>query len=108
MLTLVSEMKAGLLRRTSILDNVSMHLFCFFKLGGKHLQINCFLFQTWDYDVRWLYYIDFLRKEEFQYDTHYKFHVRWSIPTKCKPIPRATASIFFTFLLSKIKPKVRI
>ncbi|CAE1171127.1 AKAP14 [Acanthosepion pharaonis] len=61
--------------------------------------------KTWDYDASWLFCIDFLRREEFEFDTHYKYQVRWSIPTRCKPIPRATASIFFTFLLSKVKPK---
>ena len=30
----------------------------------------------------------------------------WSIPTRRKPIPRSTASVYFTFEVSKIKPEV--
>ena len=30
----------------------------------------------------------------------------WSIPTRRKPIPRATASVYFTIKISKFKPKV--
>ncbi len=35
----------------------------------------------------------------------YNFRARWSIPTRRKPIPRFTASVYFTFDVSKIKPK---
>lgn len=30
----------------------------------------------------------------------------WSIPTRRKPIPKFTASVYFTYVVSKIKPKV--
>ncbi|XP_041348445.1 A-kinase anchor protein 14-like isoform X2 [Gigantopelta aegis] len=61
--------------------------------------------ETWEYDDCWLYCIDFLGEEEFEFDKRYVFRARWSIPTRRKPIPRATASIYFTFNVSKIKPK---
>ena len=61
--------------------------------------------KTWQYDVSWLYCIDFLGAEEFDFDTRYRFRVRWSIPTRRKPIPRATASVYFSFVVSKIKPE---
>ena len=64
------------------------------------------LFQTWDYEDSWLFCVDYLGQNEHQYDTRYRFRVRWSIPTRRKPIPRATASVYFTFEVSKIKPKV--
>ena len=32
----------------------------------------------------------------------------WSIPTRRKPIPRSTASVYFTFEVSKIKPEVSV
>ena len=50
--------------------------------------------------------MDYLGQDEHQYDTRYRFRVRWSIPTRRKPVPRATASVYFTFEVSKIKPKV--
>ncbi|VDI58318.1 A-kinase anchor protein 14-like [Mytilus galloprovincialis] len=61
--------------------------------------------KTWQYDVSWLYCIDFLGAEEYDFDSRYRFRVRWSIPTRRKPIPRATASVYFSFVVSKIKPK---
>ncbi|XP_062588727.1 A-kinase anchor protein 14-like [Saccostrea cucullata] len=36
--------------------------------------------------------------------TRYRFRVRWSIPTRRKPIPRATACVYFSFVVSSIKP----
>nr|XP_002129712.1 A-kinase anchor protein 14-like [Ciona intestinalis] len=60
---------------------------------------------TWKRDSAWLYCIDFLNEEEHDYDRRFNFRVRWSIPTRRKPIPRATASVYFTIKVSKIKPQ---
>lgn len=46
-------------------------------------------------------------KDDLQYDTRFRYRVRWSVPTRRLPIPRFTASIYFTITISKIKPKVR-
>lgn len=59
---------------------------------------------TWVRDNAWLHCIDFIGKEELDYDFKYVYRVRWSIPTRRKPIPRATACVYFTFQVSKIKP----
>ena len=64
------------------------------------------LFQTWKYDNSWLYCIDYLGNDDHEFDVRHRFRVRWSIPTRRKPIPRATACVYFTFQVSKIKPKV--
>lgn len=61
--------------------------------------------KTWDYQDSWQYCIDYLGEDEHEFDMRYRFRVRWSIPTRRKPIPRATACIYFTFEVSKIKPK---
>jgi len=61
--------------------------------------------KTWDYQGSWLYCIDYLGEDEHEFDMRYRFRVRWSIPTRRKPIPRATACVYFTFEVSKIKPK---
>ncbi|XP_071492761.1 A-kinase anchor protein 14-like [Diadema setosum] len=61
--------------------------------------------KTWEYDQSWLYCIDFLREEDDQYSKKYRYQVRWSVPTRRKPIPRATACVYFTIEVSKIKPK---
>jgi len=44
--------------------------------------------------------------DELEFDTRYRYRVRWSIPTRRHPIPRATASVYFTIEVSKITPKV--
>ncbi|GAB1609473.1 A-kinase anchor protein 14-like [Argonauta hians] len=61
--------------------------------------------QTWEFHSSWLYHIDFLTTEELEFDYLHKYRVRWSIPTRCQPIPRGTVCIYFTFQVSKIKPK---
>ncbi|XP_064615599.1 A-kinase anchor protein 14-like [Liolophura sinensis] len=61
--------------------------------------------QTWEYEDSWLYCIEFLGEDEHEFDTRYRYRVRWSIPTRRKPVPRATACVYFTFQVSKIKPK---
>lgn len=71
------------------------------------LKIWNFLIKTWEFGECWLYCIDFIEKNEKEFTTLYNFKVCWSMPTRRKPIPRFTASVFFTFDVSKIKPKVK-
>lgn len=65
------------------------------------------LLQTWERDGSWLYCIDFLREEEHPYSWRYRYAIKWSIPTRRRPIPRATASVYITIEVSKFKPKVK-
>jgi len=46
----------------------------------------------WDVNECWLHCTDFIEKT----DDAYQFRVRWSIPTRRKPIPAATACVYFT------------
>ncbi|XP_033127041.1 A-kinase anchor protein 14-like [Anneissia japonica] len=75
-----------------------------FSVEEGEKKINEFV-QTWDYEDSWLYCIDFLREEEDDFSKKYRYQVRWSIPTRRKPIPRATACVYFTIEVSKMKPK---
>lgn len=75
-----------------------------FSVEKGEEKINEFI-KTWDYHGAWLSCVDFLSKDEHEFDTRYRYRVRWSIPTRRKPIPRATACVYFTFVVSKIKPK---
>ncbi|EDV22052.1 uncharacterized protein TRIADDRAFT_17584, partial [Trichoplax adhaerens] len=68
-------------------------------------QINEYI-KTWQYESNWLYCIDFLKEDDHPYNKLYRYRVLWSIPTRRKPIPRATAAVYFTICLSEIKPKV--
>lgn len=61
--------------------------------------------KTWEYDDNWLYCIDLISMDNLQYDTRYRYRLRWSIPTRRLPVPRFTASVYFTITISKIKPK---
>lgn len=65
-----------------------------------------FVQQTWDVHRSWLHWSEFLREEELKYSKRYHYRVCWSVPTRRKPIPRATASIYFVIEISKIKPAV--
>jgi len=67
------------------------------------LKIEEFI-KTWDRSCSWLYCVDCISKEDLEYDVRYQFRVRWSQPTRRKPIPRAIACVYFTIDVSKIKP----
>ena len=68
----------------------------------------CAWWQTWEYEDNWLYCIDLISTDDLQYDTRYRYRVRWSAPTRRLPVPRFTASVYFTINISKIKPKVYV
>ncbi|CAL8072046.1 unnamed protein product [Calicophoron daubneyi] len=59
----------------------------------------------WNVNGNWLHCIDILDVQEMPYDTHYRYRVRWSMPTRRAPIPIATASVYFTIEVSRVKPK---
>ncbi|XP_035179542.1 A-kinase anchor protein 14 isoform X2 [Oxyura jamaicensis] len=59
---------------------------------------------TWEVHESWIYWSEFLREEELTFSKRYHYRVLWSIPTRRKPIPQATASVFFVIEISKIKP----
>ncbi|XP_061454622.1 A-kinase anchor protein 14 isoform X2 [Rhineura floridana] len=74
-----------------------------FTVGKGLLQIEEYL-KTWELHESWLHWTNYLSDEELEYSMRYHYRVRWSIPTCRKPIPRATASVYFIIEVSKIKP----
>ncbi|XP_066922258.1 A-kinase anchor protein 14-like [Clytia hemisphaerica] len=74
-----------------------------FTIQNGVLKIDEFI-KTWDRKPNWLYCVDFLCQEHHEYSERYRYRVKWSIPTRRKPIPRATASVYFTFDVSNVKP----
>ncbi|XP_042196658.1 A-kinase anchor protein 14 isoform X2 [Callorhinchus milii] len=72
------------------------------EIGAR--QIEEYIAVTWEISKCWLHCLDFLYMEELEYNTRYHYRVRWSIPTRRKPIPRATACTYFIIELSKVKP----
>ncbi|XP_012824631.1 A-kinase anchor protein 14 isoform X2 [Xenopus tropicalis] len=71
------------------------------ELGMK--QIEEYI-STWEFHESWLHCTDFLNEEEVEFSKLYHYRTRWSIPTRRKPIPRATACVYFTIQISKVKP----
>jgi A-kinase anchor protein 14 len=67
-------------------------------------QIDSFI-SNWSRGDEWLYCIDFVAKTDETYFTEYKFRVRWSIPKPNRPIPKASASVYFTFKILKKMPE---
>ncbi|NWU93967.1 AKA14 protein, partial [Upupa epops] len=59
---------------------------------------------TWEVHERWLRSIEFLQEEELEHSKRYHYRVCWSVPTCRKPIPQATASIYFFIEISSLKP----
>ncbi|XP_045200571.2 A-kinase anchor protein 14-like isoform X1 [Mercenaria mercenaria] len=87
-----------------VIDNIVWLSIGDFTVQLAEKKIDEFV-QTWKYDNSWLYCIDYLGQDEHEFDIRHRFRVRWSVPTRRKPIPRATACVYFTFQVSKIKPK---
>ncbi|XP_075042115.1 A-kinase anchor protein 14 isoform X2 [Mixophyes fleayi] len=71
------------------------------ELGIKQIEEYV---STWELHESWLYCTDFLKEEEMEFSKLFHYRMRWSIPTCRKPIPRATACVYFTIKVSKIKP----
>ncbi|TRY93003.1 hypothetical protein DNTS_030073 [Danionella cerebrum] len=60
---------------------------------------------TWEIEhPGWLYSLRFLQEEKLEFKTQYQYEAQWSIPTPAKPIPKATASVYFIIEISRIKP----
>ncbi|XP_059367892.1 A-kinase anchor protein 14 [Carassius carassius] len=75
------------------------------KIGEQ--QIRHYM-DTWEIEQPgWLYNLRFLQETELEFKTQYQYEVKWSIPTPSAPIPRVTASVYFTIEISKIKPDTR-
>ncbi|KAJ6663356.1 hypothetical protein lerEdw1_010493 [Lerista edwardsae] len=74
-----------------------------FTVARGVLQIEEYL-KTWELHESWLHWTCYLNDEELKYTTQYHYRVCWSIPTCRKPIPRATASVYFVIEISKVKP----
>ncbi|XP_067904018.1 A-kinase anchor protein 14 [Heterodontus francisci] len=72
-------------------------------IGAK--QIEEYI-STWEFSNCWLHCLDYLKEEELEYHIHHHYRVRWSIPTRRKPIPRATACTYFIIEISKVKPPI--
>ncbi|XP_042681397.1 A-kinase anchor protein 14 isoform X1 [Centrocercus urophasianus] len=75
-----------------------------FSVERGQQQIEEYISQTWELHKSWLHCSEFLWEEDLQYSKKYHYRVLWSIPTRRKPIPLATASTYFVIEISKIKP----
>ncbi|XP_066194888.1 A-kinase anchor protein 14 isoform X2 [Sylvia atricapilla] len=47
---------------------------------------------------------EFLDEEELKDSKWYHYKACWGLPTRRKPVPRATASVYFVIVISKLKP----
>jgi len=55
----------------------------------------------WALDECWLYCIDYIECVETEFGKNHHYNVKFSIPTRQKPVPLATASVFFVLTESK-------
>ncbi|XP_053811894.1 A-kinase anchor protein 14 [Vidua chalybeata] len=62
------------------------------------------LISTWDIHESWRHHSEFLEEEELKDSKRYHYRACWALPTRRKPIPRATASVYFVIVISKFKP----
>ncbi|XP_056347442.1 A-kinase anchor protein 14 [Oenanthe melanoleuca] len=62
------------------------------------------LISTWDIHESWLHHSEFLEEEELKDSKRYYYRTCWGLPTRRKPLPRATADVYFVIVISKFKP----
>ncbi|KAK9745951.1 28 kDa A-kinase anchor [Popillia japonica] len=60
---------------------------------------------TWYYEEDWLYCVDLKLQQSDGCCDYYIYETKWSLPTKEYPIAQATASIYFTIAVSRVKPQ---
>ncbi|XP_021432544.2 A-kinase anchor protein 14 [Oncorhynchus mykiss] len=60
---------------------------------------------TWEVHTSWLFSLVFLEETDHEFHKQYHYRAQWSIPTRRTPIPKATASVYFVIVISKIKPQ---
>ncbi|KAF5305111.1 hypothetical protein FQA39_LY09373 [Lamprigera yunnana] len=90
-------------KSTTSIDSLRWPCISEFTKDLGEAAINDFV-MTWEYDEDWLYCIDFIIIQSDECSDYYNYEVKWSIPTYPYPIPQATASVFFTIEVSRIKP----
>ncbi|XP_048839374.1 A-kinase anchor protein 14 [Brienomyrus brachyistius] len=60
---------------------------------------------TWELHASWLCSIEFQELKDIESHKEYHYRIRWSIPTWCTPIPKATVCVYFVIEISKVKPQ---
>ncbi|GJQ78576.1 putative protein kinase A binding protein [Trypoxylus dichotomus] len=60
---------------------------------------------TWYYEEEWLYCVELRLQQSDGCCDYYIYETKWSLPTKEYPIAQATASIYFTIGVSRVKPR---
>lgn len=58
---------------------------------------------TWEVDPRWLFCVKFLQERELEFEKQFLYKALWSMPTRRCPVPKSTASVYFTISISKTK-----
>ncbi|XP_037368806.1 A-kinase anchor protein 14 [Talpa occidentalis] len=59
---------------------------------------------TWEHQDRWVHHTEFIQREDWIHSFHYIYHVQWSPGSARIPVPRTSASAFFTIKITKSKP----
>lgn len=72
--------------------------------GAEKLQE--FINNTSDVEENWTYSIKLLDIIKEKVSDFYKYEAIFSLPTSCHPIPQTTASVFFTYEVSRVKSPV--
>nr|XP_023020748.1 A-kinase anchor protein 14-like [Leptinotarsa decemlineata] len=52
----------------------------------------------------WAYSLELVAKQSSSVSDFYKYEVKFGIPTKCFPVAQATASVYFTYEVSRVRP----
>nr|CAI5849374.1 unnamed protein product [Callosobruchus analis] len=65
----------------------------------KYIDLTSEVIEDWEYSV------NLTAGASNSVSDFYTYEAVFSIPTKCYPVPQATATVFFTYEVSRVKPK---
>ncbi|XP_060774440.1 A-kinase anchor protein 14 [Neoarius graeffei] len=77
-----------------------------FTISVGKAQIEEYM-STWEVNPRWLFSVEFLQESELEFEKQFHYRALWSMPSRCSPIPKSTASVYFTISIFKYKPPTR-
>jgi len=98
------EEEDGVVKEKDSAPNIKWLTIEEFTIANGIKKIEDFI-KTWERGPSWLHYTEFLSEDICTNSKRYRYKVQWSIPTRRNPIPRATASVYFTIELSTVKPR---
>nr|CAH7738416.1 unnamed protein product [Callosobruchus chinensis] len=91
--------------RQSITPNIMWPTIGEFTSEVGAINLREYIDLTSEVTEDWEYSLNLTAGSSNSVSDFYTYEAVFSIPTKCYPVPQATATVFFTYEVSRVKPK---